>query len=96
MSILQGTYGIGANDTRYWSKLKKKNERVRISRSSDSQSKYSRECNLCIIVHIDCSKHNKKKDILRYVVKKQNRHGHQPLNKLQHLKEIYLNQLIYF
>ena len=41
VSILQSIYGIGANDTRYWSKLKKKNNRGRISRSSDSQSKYT-------------------------------------------------------
>ena len=26
MSILQGIYGIGAKDTQYWSKLKKKIE----------------------------------------------------------------------
>ena len=49
MSILQGIYGIGVNDTQYRSKLKKKIEAAfpDLLIFCNSQSEYSRNCTQC-------------------------------------------------
>ena len=105
MNILQVIYGIGAKDTQYRSKFKKKKLKRQHFQIS-SQSKYSKNrlnansVSTYIVTtnesNIMASASIIKKIYCSIIVNKQNWHGDQLLNNFQHLKEIYLNQFIYF